>query len=134
LLKGYDSGKRFSNKPIPKEDLNGIDPLTSIVWSIVPAGMSLLAWKVSVYLTENFAIQFIDPTRNPYPVQRAAIVGRNLVVGLSSLAAGFSGVVAVGMVAMGVVVAIGVLKGELNPNADVNQAVKKAQDDGDNDF
>lgn len=86
--------------------------------------MSLLAWKASVYLTENFAIQFLDPTRNPYPVQRVAIVGRNLVVGLSTLAAGFSGVVALGMIAMGLVVAVGVMKGELNPNIDTNQSRK----------
>lgn len=66
-------------------------------------------------MTETFAVQFIDES-NPYPVQRAAIVARNLVVGLSALASGFTGVVAVGLFAMGCVVGVGVLKGELDPN------------------
>ena len=53
-----------------------------------------------------------------YPIQRGAVVARNLVVGISSLATGFTGVVGLGLLAMGIAVAIGVAKGELDPSAD----------------
>ena len=46
------------------------------------------------------------------------MVARNLVVGISSLATGFTGVIGVGLLAMGIAVAIGVAKGELDPSAE----------------
>lgn len=112
-IKNFDSGRKFSNAPVKKEDLNGVNPLITTFASIIPAGMSFVGWKVSSYLADNFAVQFLDS--DIYPVQRAAVVARNLVVGISTLATGFSGVVAIGLFILGITVGIGVLKGELDP-------------------
>jgi len=100
--------------PQRKEDLNGINPITPLFFSALPAGMAFVGWQVSRYLTANFAIQFVES--EIYPVQRLAIVSRNVVVGITTLATGFSAVVSLGLFLLGIAVAIGVLKGELNPN------------------
>lgn len=104
------------SKPLPKrtEDLNGINPVTPLTFSIVAGAMAVAGWQLAAYFTANFAISFL--TSDLYPVQRMAIVARNLVVGISTLAAAFSGMVCIGLIALGVVVAIGVAKGELDPN------------------
>lgn len=68
--------KRGINK---KEDLNGIDPITPFVFSTVPAVMSYIGWQISNYMAAHFAIQYLDSEL--YPVQRIAIIGRNVVVG-----------------------------------------------------
>lgn len=96
-----------------KEDLNGIDPLTPFLFSTVPAVMSLVGWQISTYLAANFAIQYLDSEL--YPVQRIAIVGRNLVVGLFTLQSGFCASISLGLFLLGVTVTVGVAKGELDP-------------------
>jgi len=106
--------------PQKKEDLNGINPITPLFFSAVPAAMAFVGWQVSRYLTANFAIQFVDS--DIYPVQRLAIVARNVVVGITTLATGFSGVVSLGLFLLGIAVAIGVLKGELDPKAELSSA------------
>jgi hypothetical protein len=85
--------------------------------------MSFVFWQLSVYFTAHFAITFVDSPI--YPVQRLAVIGRNLVVGITTLAAGFSGVVSLGLFLMGCAVAVGVLKGELDPSKDTPQPQKK---------
>lgn len=62
-----------------KEDLNGIQPMTPLSFSIVPLGMSLVGWQLTTYLAGHFAIQYVDS--DIYPIQRAAIVARNLIIG-----------------------------------------------------
>lgn len=103
-------------KPLPKrtEDLNGINPLIPLVSSIVPFGMTYLGFQLSAYLTANFAIQFL--TSDIYTLRRVAIVARNVLVGMTTLATTFSGVIGVGLFTLGVAVAVGVLKGDLDPN------------------
>ena len=110
----YDSEKGWKELPSRTEDLNGINPIVAIVSSTFPAGMAIVGWQLSAYLTANFAVQYV--TSEIYPVQRLAIVARNLVVGVTTLATGFSAVISLGLFALGVAVAIGVLKGELDPS------------------
>ena len=50
-----------------------------------------------------------------YFVQRVTQVFRNAVMGLSSLASGFFGVVGIGIFLLGIRVAYGVMTGELDP-------------------
>jgi hypothetical protein len=102
--------------PDQKEDLNGINPVTTIAFSVLPMGMSYGLIQLTTWLSEHFAIDQIDSPI--YPIQRGAVVARNLVVGITSLATGFTGVVGLGLLAMGIAVAVGVAKGELDPNAD----------------
>ncbi len=119
--KSSGSGK-WKDLPSRPEDLNGINPLIPLLFSAFPALMAYAGWKASSYLTANFAIQFIDS--EIYPVQRLAIVLRNVVVGITTLATGFTGAIGLGLFAMGVAVAIGVMKGELDPNKYDNQIKK----------
>ncbi|KAL3776763.1 hypothetical protein HJC23_013941 [Cyclotella cryptica] len=72
-------------------DLNGVNPLVCIGGAAHPLDTDV------------------------YFLQRLAGVFRNVVVGLTSLASGFFGVVGVGIFLLGVRVAYGVLVGELDP-------------------
>ena len=98
-----------------KRDLNGINPFLPLGSSILSAGMSYGTWQVTIYLAQHFAIQFISSEN--YPVQRLAMVGRNVIVGIFSLFAGFCGMVSIGLLMLAVAVGIGILKGELNPSS-----------------
>ncbi len=106
----------WENLPDRKEDLNGINPTTTILFSVFPVLASFGLFKLSAFLTDTFALDYIDSSI--YPVQRLAIVARNLVVGLSTLATGFTGVIGVGLFVLGCRVAYGVLTGELDPDKD----------------
>ena len=97
-----------------KIDLNGINPLTPLTFSVVPAAMCFIGWKASNYMSQNFAVGFLNS--DIYPIQRMAIVARNIIVGIFTLATGFSGVVCLGLVLLGFTVAFGVIKGDLDPN------------------
>jgi hypothetical protein len=97
-----------------KPDLNGIEPWTPFVYAFAATLLSAGGWQVCSYLATHFATSLVNsPT---YQLQRAAIIARNLVVGMTALFTGFSGVIAVGLVLLGAAVTIGVLKGDLNPN------------------
>ena len=96
------------------EDINGIQPGKPFLFSLVAGGMALVGWKLSNYLSAHFAVQFL--TSEFYPVQRIAIVARNVIVGIVTLGTGFSGMIALGLFGLGVAVTVGVLKGELDPN------------------
>ena len=102
----------FANRK--KEDLNGIQPMTPLFFSIFPAIFSYGMWQLTVYFTGHFAIDLAGS--DIYPVQRLAVISRNLVVGMTTLASGFTGVISLGLFLLGVTVSIGVLKGELDPN------------------
>ena len=77
----------------PKEDLNGIQPMTPLLWSVFPAVFCVIFWQLTVYMTNHFAITFI--TSDMYPVRRFASLARNFVVGFTTLASGFTGIVSV---------------------------------------
>jgi hypothetical protein len=106
----------WDDLPDQKEDLNGINPITTILFSVFPMGMCFVLIQVTSWLSTHFAINQVGSSI--YPIQRGAVIARNLVVGISSLATGFTGVVGVGLLAMGAAVAVGVAKGELDPDAD----------------
>lgn len=95
-------------------DLNGIPPLKPFLFSAVALCMCLLSWQAAVFLAQHFAVQLLNS--DIYPLQRASVVSRNLLVGITTLAAGFSGVVGVGLLGLGAQVAWGVSRGELDPN------------------
>lgn len=57
--------------------------------------MAFLGWQATAWLIANFAVDFIDS--DIYTVQRLAIVSRNIVVGIFTLATGFSGVISLGI-------------------------------------
>lgn len=120
----YYRGMPVANKQRvqKKEDLNGIQPAIPLVFSSVPALMAYGLWQASIYLATHFAIDFVDS--EVYPVQRLAVVSRNIVVGLFTLASGFSGVISIGLFLLGIAVAIGVAKGELDPNASPSTTAK----------
>lgn len=65
------------------EDLNGIEPLRPLQFSVVALLMAAIGWQLTSFLSENFAIGFVDS--NVYPMQRLAIVARNIVVGIMTL-------------------------------------------------
>eukprot|EP01031_Cornospumella_fuschlensis_P036082 gene36082-43753_t len=84
----FIASKPLKLKQTQPVDLNGIPPLKPFLFSFVAF------------------VQFLDS--DIYPVQRASVVARNLLVGITSLAAGFSGVVGVGLLGLGAQVAWGV--------------------------
>eukprot|EP01031_Cornospumella_fuschlensis_P033984 gene33984-41126_t len=84
----FIASKPLKLKQTQPVDLNGIPPLKPFLFSFVAF------------------VQFLDS--DVYPLQRASVVARNLLVGITSLAAGFSGVVGVGLLGLGAQVAWGV--------------------------
>ena len=65
------------------EDLNGIEPLRPLQFSVVALLMAAIGWQLTSFLSGNFAIGFVDS--DVYPMQRLAIVARNIVVGIMTL-------------------------------------------------
>jgi Protein of unknown function (DUF3082) len=94
-------------------NLNGINPLVAIAGSLFALGVAAALWTVTNAVAESFATHPVQS--DLYVVQRAASVFRNVVMGLFALASGFFGVTGVGIMLLGVRVAIGVAKGELDP-------------------
>ena len=70
-------------------------------------------WFFTTYLGVLFASNPLET--DVYFVQRLTSVFRNVVMGLSSLASGFFGVVGIGIFLLGIRVAYGVMTGELDP-------------------
>ena len=108
-----------------KEDLNGIEPTRPFTFALVAAAMAFGLWALTTYMAGHFAIEYVDSEF--YPLQRFAIFARNVVVGITTLGAGFSGIITLGLVALGVTVAQGVARGELDPNAVVEEQNSKAE-------
>ena len=119
------SGKVFSTFRSEKTDeerqrsieearnLNGVNPLVALTASAAAFAGAAGLWFVTGYLAALFATHPI--TTDVYALQRLFSVFRNLVMGLSSLASGFFGVVGMGLFLLGVRVAYGVSTGELDP-------------------
>ena len=71
-------------------------------------------WILTQFFADLFLTHPLSPEA-PYTFQRIASVIRNVVIGLSSLASGFAAVTGLGVFLLGVRVAYGVMKGELDP-------------------
>jgi hypothetical protein len=94
-------------------NLNGVNPVTTIVAGIVALGMAAVVWSITDAIAEYFALHPIDET--VYFVARIQAVVRNIVIGGFALASGFCGVTGIGILLLGIRVAYGVAKGELDP-------------------
>ena len=108
-----DNNDTFKPLPVRTEDLNGINPFIPLLSSIIPFIFAYLGFQLSAYLTAHFAVSFL--ASDIYTLQRIAIVVRNIVVGISTLATAFSTIIGFGLLALGVTVGVGVIKGELDP-------------------
>lgn len=95
-------------------DLNGVNPTVTILASFFAFGMAFAFWTATQFLGDLFLTHPVSPDA-PYAFARAASVFRNVVMGLSSLASGFSLVSGLGVFLLGVRVAYGVFTGELDP-------------------
>jgi hypothetical protein len=96
------------------KDLNGVNPTVTILASFFAFGMAIGLWGTTQYLAGLFMTHPV-PADAPYAFTRAASVFRNAVMGLISLASGFSLVSGLGVFLLGCRVAYGVFTGELDP-------------------
>ena len=87
-------------------DLNGVNPTVTVLASFFAFGMAYGFWSVTQFLAELFLTHPVSADA-PYAFTRAASVFRNVVMGLSSLASGFSLVSGLGVFLLGVRVAYG---------------------------
>ena len=94
-------------------DLNGVNPLVCIGGAAFAWACAGGLWLLTTYLGVLFASHPL--ATDVYFVQRVTQVFRNAVMGLSSLASGFFGVVGIGIFLLGIRVAYGVMTGELDP-------------------
>jgi Protein of unknown function (DUF3082) len=112
-------------------NLNGINPVVAIAGSVFALGVAAALWTLTNVVAESFATHPIES--DLYVVQRAAAVFRNVVMGLFALASGFFGVTGVGILLLGVRVAIGVAKGELDPTPLPPPVARPGANDNDQD-
>lgn len=103
-------------------DLNGVNPLVCIGGAAFAWACAGVLWFFTTYLGALFASHPFET--DVYFIQRLTQVFRNVVMGLSSLASGFFGVVGVGIFLLGVRVGYGVMTGELDPTP-----IKKSKSD-----
>jgi hypothetical protein len=95
-------------------DLNGVNSLACLAASLFCFAFAAGLWVATNVLIELFVMHPL-PTEI-YAIQRFASVVRNVVVGITSLGAGFSAVTGLGLAALGIRVAYGVyVTGELDP-------------------
>ena len=95
-------------------DLNGVNPTVTILASFFAFGMAFGLWSLTQFLGDLFLSHPVSADA-PYAFSRIASVFRNAIMGLSSLASGFSLVTGLGVFSLGVRVAYGVITGELDP-------------------
>ena len=88
------------------KDLNGVNPTVTILASFFAFAMALGLWSLTQFLAGVFLTHPISDDA-PYAFARFASVFRNAVMGLTSLASGFSFVSGLGVFALGVRVAYG---------------------------
>lgn len=87
-------------------DLNGVNPTITILASFFAFGMAYGFWWLTGFLGALFISHPLSDDA-PYAFTRIAAVVRNAVIGLSSLASGFSFVSGLGVFLLGVRVAYG---------------------------
>ena len=104
--------------PAPEKrvvDLNGIKPTDLLLGAFTYAVVGWGAWQFTnaagAYFAEN------EQVSDVYVVARLQSIARVVVVAMGALGTGVTSIAAVGQLALAVQVAIGILKGELDPNA-----------------
>jgi hypothetical protein len=103
-------------------DLNGVNPVVSVLGSFFALGVAALLWYATGKLGIFFTLHPVDS--EVYFVTRSAQVVRNIAMGLISLASGFFGVTGLGILGMGIRVSYGVMTGELDPTPIKQNQVK----------
>jgi Protein of unknown function (DUF3082) len=98
---------------VAARDLNGVDPFVTVGGGIFALAAAYALWTATNFLAAFFGLHPVES--DFYFVERSAAVFRNVAMGLVSLACGFFGVTGLGIFLLGVRVAYGVLKGELDP-------------------
>jgi len=109
-------------------DLNGVNPIVTLLGSFFALGAGFLIWNVTQWLGDLFLSHPISADA-PYAFARAASVVRNLVMGISSLASAFFAVTGLGIFALGVRVSYGVFTGELDPTPIKKSTFSKLNDE-----
>jgi hypothetical protein len=94
-------------------NLNGVNPAVALAGGVFALAVAAGLWTATSALGEYFAFHPVES--DTYFVDRVQRVVRNVIMGLFSLASGFFGVTGVGIFALGVRVAVGVMRGELDP-------------------
>ncbi|CAB9527708.1 expressed unknown protein [Seminavis robusta] len=94
-------------------NLNGVNPVVALGGGLFAFAVAAGLWYATNELGNFFALHPVET--DVYFVQRLASVFRNVAMGLVSLASGFFGVTGMGIFLLGVRVAVGVAKGELDP-------------------
>lgn len=94
-------------------NLNGVNPAVAIGGAVFALAFAGGLWYATQSLAGFFAMHPVET--DVYFVQRVTQVFRNVVMGLVSLASGFFGVTGLGILLLGIRVAYGVAKGELDP-------------------
>jgi len=97
-----------------KIDLNGIQPYNLVLGAALYGAFSVIAWQGTSAAAAYFEANPFESAF--YVVQRLTAVARIVVVSLGSLGSGITGIAAVGQLALAVQVAVGISKGELDPN------------------
>lgn len=108
-------------------NLNGVNPVVTLVGSMVALAIAAGLWTLTQWLAEYFALHPIES--DLYVVNRVTAVFRNVIMGLVSLASGFFGVTGVGIFLLGVRVAYGVVTGELDPTPIVRKKTTTTNDE-----
>jgi len=103
--------------PAPEKkaiDLNGIQPKFLLLGAASYMAFAVVAWQFTNSAADYFAANPFESSY--YVVQRLSSIARVVVVALGSLGAGITSIAGLGQLALAVQVAIGISKGELDPN------------------
>jgi len=103
--------------PAPKKepvDLNGIQPSMLVLGFASYSAFSVLAWQFTNAAATYFAEHPMDDAF--YVVARLSGFARVVVMGVGALGTGVTAIAGVGQLALAVQIAIGISKGELDPN------------------
>jgi uncharacterized membrane protein (DUF2068 family) len=115
-LESFESSKTDAERRIAIEEaqnLNGVNPAVALAGGAFALVAAAGLWLLTTYLATFFALHPVNS--DVYFIQRVSGVFRNVVMGLASLASGFFGVTGLGIGLLGVRVAYGIVKGELDP-------------------
>lgn len=116
------------NNPTPTENPDGQSadaavtlpsPLRCLTGALISGGLAIALYSLTASIAQTFATKPIH-SANPLVVNIAAAV-RTLVVGITALATGVFGLVAVGLVALAIQILIQQITKRTPPSADSQQ-------------
>ena len=101
-------------EPAAPIDLNGLQPKDLLIGAVTYYVACFASWQLCGAATEYFDANPFET--EVYVVSRLSAVARVIVVGMSALGAGVTGVAATGQLVLAGRVALGIASGELDPN------------------